>query len=606
MYFIPEVKKQVEKNGVCNVYDYNIVIDTKCSYSIYIAAKELQKVMNENGCGKNKVVKPTNVPEKCIYLTFEDKGTQKYYITVDENRITVCGESEQALSFGIQTVKQMVMQENVFIPCVEIEDEPDTLDRECYLDVSRGRVPKLDTIKQYVDRLVFYKYTALQIYIEHTFQWEGFEEINMNKGFLTAEEILELDQYCKDRFIELIPSISSCGHLFRLLHSQSYNKYAELGGYELDTHKWFESREHHTIDTTNPESFDLIISLYEQIMPLFSSNRFHICCDETMDLGMGRGKAMADKIGKGQMYVNWINKLYAYLKSKGKEVMFWSDVLRKQTELIPQLPDDIVCLIWEYYHPLREQNVTPFVESGMRCMLCSSAAAYTRFIPWYHGEGGFVAYDNIYDLAQYGKTHKVEGQVLTDWGDFGHTCHVAMRYPIIGYAGALFWNADGNAELEKFDRFVSKIEYGDEEVLPILKAMSATKDWIWNDHVEEKVWRDRGWEPILRKPIEDDIRGIYNKMFDLEMKLAKCNLRPDIRDVVQNSAKAHRLLVMWESTKTDPIIPHEQIATVWEQWFEEYAVLWRAENKESELSDIADFVAYQCQRLRDHKTYTEF
>ena len=168
-------------------------------------------------------------------------------------------------------------------------------------------------------------------------------------------------------------------------------------------------------------------------------------------------------------------------------------------------------------------------------MLCSSAAAYTRFIPWYHGEGGFVAYDNIYDLAQYGKTHKVEGQVLTDWGDFGHTCHVAMRYPIIGYAGALFWNADGNAELEKFDRFVSKIEYGDEEVLPILKAMSATKDWIWNDHVEEKVWRDRGWEPILRKPIEDDIRGIYNKMFDLEMKLAKCNLRPDIRDVVQNS-----------------------------------------------------------------------
>ena len=204
------------------------------------------------------------------------------------------------------------------------------------------------------------------------------------------------------------------------------------------------------------------------------------------------------------------------------------------------------------------------------------------------------------ELLRFFKKFKDENKYARRWLTDTH-----LRVNVSLY-GALFWNADGNAELEKFDRFVSKIEYGDEEVLPILKAMSATKDWIWNDHVEEKVWRDRGWEPILRKPIEDDIRGIYNKMFDLEMKLAKCNLRPDIRDVVQNSAKAHRLLVMWESTKSDPIIPHEQIATVWEQWFEEYAEIWRAENKEGELADIADFVAYQCQRLRDHKTYTEF
>ncbi len=603
MYLVPEVKKYTETNGICNIYDYNIVIDTKCSYNIYLAAKDLKKTLNKSGCGQNKVVKPTNVPEKCIYLTFEDKGTQKYYITVDEKKVTVCGESEQALFFGIQTMKQIAMQSSVLVPCLEIEDEPETLNRGYYLDISRGRVPKMQGLKKLVDHLAAYKYTNMQIYIEHTFQWEGLEEIYMNRGFITAEEILELDRYCKERYIELIPSISSCGHLFRLLQSQSYNKYAELADYELTTHKWFESREHHTIDTTNPESFDLIVNMYEQLMPLFSSNKFNICCDETMDLGNGRGKELADKIGKGQMYVDWINKLYTYLKSKGKEVMFWSDVIRDHTDLTPQLPEDIVCLIWEYTHPLKEELITPVVDTGMRCVLCSSAAAYTRFIPWYHGEG-YVAYDNIYDMGQYGKTHKVEGQILTDWGDFGHTCHAELRYPIIAYAGAIFWAADGNADLGEFDRYISNIEYGHPEALIILKEMSATKDWIWNNHVGEKWRRDRNIEPVS-KGLDPEIASKYHKMFELELKLSALKLNDECREAIRVSAKAHRLLVALESVKNDPVMPPEQVAVEWEKWFEEYAEVWRVDNKESELYDIADFVAYQCERLRSHKHWEE-
>lgn len=603
MYFVPEVKSFTEKSGKCNAYDYDIVIDKKCSYNIYLAAKDLKAVMNENGFGKNKIKKPETLPEACVYLTYEDKNSQKYTVTVDEKRITVCGESEQALFFGIQTLKQIFMQEAVFVPCLEIEDEPSTADRGYYLDISRGRVPKLKGLKKLVDRLAMYKFTNMQIYIEHTFQWEGLEEIYMNRGFITAEEILELDQYCKERYIELIPSISSCGHLFRLLQSQSYNKYAELGGYELTTHKWFESREHHTIDTTNPESYDLIISMYDQLLPLFSSNKFNICCDETMDLGNGRGKAEAERIGKGQMYVNWINKLAAYLKGKGKEVMFWSDVIRDHTDLTPQLPEDITCLIWEYSHPLKEELITPVVETGMKCVLCSSAAGYCRFIPWYHGEG-YVAYDNIYDMGQYGKTHKGCGQMLTDWGDFGHTCHAELRYPIIAYAGAMFWNPDGNADLGKFDRYVSNIEYGAPEALPVLKEMSATKAWIFNNHVGEKWRRDRQIEPIV-KEIDEHIAEVYHKMYELELKLSALKLNDETREAVRVAAKAYRLFVALESTKNDPVLPHEQIASEFEKWFDEYADVWRVDNKESELRDVADFIAYQCERLRSHKRYDE-
>ena len=41
---------------------------------------------------------------------------------------------------------------------------------------------------------------------------------------------------------------------------------------------------HHTIDVSNEESIALVGSLIEQYVPLFRSEKFNICCDETFDL----------------------------------------------------------------------------------------------------------------------------------------------------------------------------------------------------------------------------------------------------------------------------------------------------------------------------------
>ena len=79
------------------------------------------------------------------------------------------------------------------LPCIKITDKPDLPHRGYYLDETRGRVLKLDYLKKAVDRLCRYKINELQLYVEHTYLFEGLSEMWRDETPLTAEEIMELD-----------------------------------------------------------------------------------------------------------------------------------------------------------------------------------------------------------------------------------------------------------------------------------------------------------------------------------------------------------------------------------------------------------------------------
>ena len=51
---------------------------------------------------------------------------------------------------------------------------------------------------------------------------------------MTGEEILALDAYCRERFIELVPNQNSFGHMERWL---PLARYADLA----ETHDWFDT-----------------------------------------------------------------------------------------------------------------------------------------------------------------------------------------------------------------------------------------------------------------------------------------------------------------------------------------------------------------------------
>jgi N-acetyl-beta-hexosaminidase len=259
-----------------------------------------------------------------------------YSLSITPTGVSLAADSVSASFHALQTLNQIARQSRPgTLPCLQIDDWPDFADRGVYYDVCRGRVPKLDQLLQMVDQLAHYKINHFQLYIEHTFLFRGHPDIGKEASPLTAEDILTLDRHCRERHIELVPSLASFGHLATVLKHPQYHALAETAA-------------HHSLSPANPQTYTFLDSLFSEFLPLFSSKRFNVCCDEVMDLGNGQSSALCKKKGKGEVYLSHIVKLSHLARQYGKQIMFWGDIIRHYPDLIKKIPQDVTVLDWGY------------------------------------------------------------------------------------------------------------------------------------------------------------------------------------------------------------------------------------------------------------------
>ena len=230
-----------------------------------------------------------------IRLSKVEGEKEAYKLSINEKGVQIIGGSSIGLFYGLQTLRQIIRQQRTSLNYMMIEDKPYFKHRGFYHDVTRGKVPTLETLKQLVDRLAYYKINQFQLYIEYTFAFKGMSEVWVDKDPLTAEEILILDAYCKERHIELIPSLSTFGHLYEVLRTHSFTELCELEHVREEPYLF--TGRNHTLNATDVRSIELVKNMLEQYIPLFSSDTFNICCDETFELGKGKSKAYADEVG---------------------------------------------------------------------------------------------------------------------------------------------------------------------------------------------------------------------------------------------------------------------------------------------------------------------
>ena len=121
---------------------------------------------------------------------------------------------------------------------------------------------------------------------------------------------MELDAYCRERYIELVPSLASFGHLATVLKHPQYHRLAEdwgKGKYvtpDADKQRylkeWIKEQKITgvTLSPANPDVYEFLESLFAEFLPLFSSGRFNGCGDATVDLGSGPSDKLCRKIGR--------------------------------------------------------------------------------------------------------------------------------------------------------------------------------------------------------------------------------------------------------------------------------------------------------------------
>lgn len=453
---------------------------------------------------------------------------QTYELKITEDGILIEGGSRQAVGYGIITLCQLIKTEGAYLPSLEILDSPDIENRGFYLDQARGRVLKLDRLKSLIDELVFYKINQFQIYIEQSFLFKGYSEMWRDDTPFTPEDIIELDRYCVERDIELVPSIASFGHLYELLKTKSFGEFCELSVDPAAEFSPLEKMMHHTIDVSNEKSFGLIRNMLEQFLPLFSSKFVNICADETFDLGLGKSQKLG--IEKDRLYLDFLKKLCDYISSVGKVTMFWGDIICKNPENISLLPKDTICLAWGYNANQSDNICKPIADVTKNFYLCPGILSWNTLIPKYS-----QAFSNIKIMSSYAKKYGAIGFLNTDWGDFLHINDVFFSTIGMIYGAVFSWDTSSSINEDELNKKISKQHYLNHNMQFVNLLMEASKeqlfDWwlavlVFENLADEKQISETTMESLLdvhrevvRRILE--FKNLSTRLEEAEEKLAK-------------------------------------------------------------------------------------
>ena len=162
------------------------------------------------------------VADGALCDSLRKEGTQAYMVEVQPGRVVAGGGGMTALLYGAQTLRQIARQAASTWPALSLHDWPSLPNRGIMMDVSRGKVPTMETLEWVVDEMALYKMNVLQLYTEHTFRFPHHPRIGEDCGSLSGEDMLALDTYAKARGVELIANLNSFGHCEHLLSLPEY------------------------------------------------------------------------------------------------------------------------------------------------------------------------------------------------------------------------------------------------------------------------------------------------------------------------------------------------------------------------------------------------
>ncbi len=367
-------------------------------------------------------------------------GTDAYTLRVTPGLVTAEASGASGLRYAAETLSQLV-DERGRVPACRIDDAPDFAVRGFLLDVSRGKVPTLASLKHLVDRLAACKMNALMLYVEHVFRFRRHPEIGADASALDAETIRELDRYAAERHVELIPNLQSLGHMQHVLGLPRYEPLAESGA------RW-------TLACARPATYRLLRDLYDEYLPNFSSGYFHANCAEPWDLGRGRSRALSERLGSGGLFLHHATRIAALARERGRRPMLWADFVHRHPQRIGELERDWVLCDWGYEADDDYDRVARLTRRGFECWVCPGTSSWNALFPRLDN-----AITNITGWADAGRRHGARGLLLTDWGDFGHYNLQGNSWLALAWAAQQSWS--GSEPTQRFDRAFTRVFFGD-------------------------------------------------------------------------------------------------------------------------------------------------
>lgn len=365
-------------------------------------------------------------------------GNEGYYLKVSPAGISISANHQAGLFYGVQTLLQLLPKEIASgkvvttpvewtIPSVSIMDKPSFGWRGLMFDVSRHFFTKQE-VKQFIDEMVRYKFNLLHLHLTDDQGWriqikslpqltdigawrplrEGKwanssdpspDEPKTYGGFYTHEDIRELVQYAKERFVNILPEVDIPGHSMALLASipglsaTPGTKYWVNAGekfMEWPAGAHFYALKDNNLSPANEKVYEVLDKVFTEIAQLFPFEYIHMGGDETAKNFWEKSaeiKALMQKENLKDMDAvqsYFVKRVEKIISSKGKKMMGWDEILEgglapgasvmswrgmkggiaaaKANHTVVMSPTDFAYL--DYYQG--EKTVEPPVYAGLR------------------------------------------------------------------------------------------------------------------------------------------------------------------------------------------------------------------------------------------------
>lgn len=523
--------------------------------------------------------------EICFRLSAVPAPPQSYLLQITAHKIEAAAHDLAGLFYAAVTLAQLLRLSACRPPACVIEDAPDFPVRGVMLDISRDKVPSMQTLYWLADTLSGLKINQLQLYTEHAFAYRGHEEVWRDASPMTAAEIRLLDSYCRARHIELVPNQNSFGHLERWLKLPGYNTLAELpqGGAPLP---WGGTRDWPAaLCPTDPRSVDFLADLYDQLLPNFSSCLFNVGCDETFDLrGAGRSAAFVREHGEGRVYLDFLKKIHALVTGRGRRMAFWGDIIIRHPELVPELPSDTLALEWGYEedHPFDAHGAL-FAASGTPFNVCPGTSSWNSLAG---RTSNMLA--NMSAAASNGLKHGACGFLITDWGDHGHWQPLAVSLAGFAYGAAVSWGHARNVNIPLPEMMDAHLSEGFGPALLTLGDLYLFCGVLHSNSTELfKLLSAPRTRPVAAPVTFATLRAVLERI-----DTVAAGLPPAQSVIAQETAQVIRLLraachrgIALREGGIDESATRRELAQESEELMAAHASVWRLRNREGGLKD---------------------
>lgn len=225
----------------------------------------------------------------------EIAGEEGYTLISRDGRIYIYGKNECGIFYGLQTLKQLLLQGDGTVPDMYIEDKPLYPYRGFMLDSSR-RFWRTSEIKRLIDLMALHKLNVFHWHLTDDQGWRieidkypmltqkgshrrrRDRKTNDGKRYYTKEQIRDIVEYCRKRFIKVIPEFDVPGHTVAAI--ASYPELSCFGQKRNVASSW--GVKHDILCAGKDSTLKFVYEVTDEIMQLFPDKIIHIGGDDAV------------------------------------------------------------------------------------------------------------------------------------------------------------------------------------------------------------------------------------------------------------------------------------------------------------------------------------